>query len=214
MSDKQMAESRQNLQNLKILIVDEMSLLDSDMLTNIHLRLCKIFQTSSEVLFGGIAVILVGDLLQLPPVQGSYIFQPPNNKRFQAFHNAIDLWQSFEPLILQHNHRQGEGNAWATTLNRFRVGQVIPEDIELLESRRSSKTFLEEECMHVFYTNLEVKNHNDQMLEKLPQPKITIKAIKTLPKGYQSGVLLELHNTWILWKSRLVLDVCYSLTLD
>ena len=75
---KQIAEFRENLKHLKILIIDEMSLLGADMLYKIHLRLSQeIFQ--NDLLFGGISVLLVGDLLQLPPVNAAFIFKQPKN---------------------------------------------------------------------------------------------------------------------------------------
>ena len=78
LTSKQLAEFRENLKHLKILIIDEMSLLGADMLYKIHLRLSQeIFQ--NDLLFGGISVLLVGDLLQLPPVNAAFIFKQPKN---------------------------------------------------------------------------------------------------------------------------------------
>ena len=84
------------------------------MLYKIHLRLKEILQVDSPHGFGGITVVLVGDLLQLAPVKARYIFEAPQNEHFRAFHDANPLWAKFEPMILQQNHRQGN-------LNTFRV---------------------------------------------------------------------------------------------
>ena len=70
---------RDYLDHLKVLIIDEISFVGADMLYRIHYRLKEIFQTPDNVLFGGLSVILVGDLLQLPPVQESMVFKKPNN---------------------------------------------------------------------------------------------------------------------------------------
>ena len=51
------------LSELKIIIIDEVSLLSSDMLYRIHMRVCEIFQSKKP--FGGKIVFLVGDLLQV-----------------------------------------------------------------------------------------------------------------------------------------------------
>ena len=106
LGDKALASFRENFQNLKVLIIDEVSLLGSDMLYKIHLRLNEVLGGNSN--FGGIAVILVGDLLQLAPVKASYIFDKPRNPHFAAYHDANPLWMSFEPMILRWNHRQGK----------------------------------------------------------------------------------------------------------
>ena len=183
LSDKSLAMFRQNLSELKLIIIDEMSMMGSDMLYRIHLRLKQIFQT--DELFGGKTIILVGDLLQLPPVKGSYIFLEPRNPHFQAFRKVFDLWKFFEPRILQHNHRQAQGGGdWVNSLNRFRVGQVTDSDEKILKGLMTSEEHLSEDCMHIFYTNEEVKKLNEDMLNKLNGPVISVKAIKQSPKGY------------------------------
>lgn len=52
--------------NLKFLIIDEISMCGSSMFNYINLRLQELFQNSQA--FGGINVIAVGDLFQLRPV--------------------------------------------------------------------------------------------------------------------------------------------------
>ena len=44
LSDKRMAEFRHNMSDLKLIIIDEISLVGADMLFQIHMRLCDIFQ--------------------------------------------------------------------------------------------------------------------------------------------------------------------------
>ena len=56
---------RKNLCNLKLIIIDEISLVKADMLYQIHSRLCEIFQKPKNVPFANISVIAVGDLLQV-----------------------------------------------------------------------------------------------------------------------------------------------------
>ena len=63
LSDKKLAENRSKLQHLRLIIIDEMSMVDSDKLYKIHKRLCEIFQ--SDDLFANVGIILVGDLLQV-----------------------------------------------------------------------------------------------------------------------------------------------------
>ncbi len=186
LSDKKLAEFREHFSDVKLLIIDEMSLLNADQLYMIHLRLTQI--TQSKEVFGGIGVVLVGDLLQLPPVQGRYVFQSPINKQFRAFHDCVGLWNQFEPFILQHNHRQGESKSWAETLNRIREGTLSEKDEEILKSRITEDPFLNVDSMHVFYTNKEVHDHNTLMLQKLESPEQTFGAIHRVPKGYSPNI--------------------------
>ena len=61
--------------NLSILIIDEISLVDADLLYKIDLRLREI--TQKEVPFGNIAIFAFGDIMQIKPVRGRYIFEKP-----------------------------------------------------------------------------------------------------------------------------------------
>ena len=63
LSDEQLAEFRHNLKDLKLIIIDEISLLSSDMLQRISMRLCEIFQSKAR--FANKAVCAVGDILQV-----------------------------------------------------------------------------------------------------------------------------------------------------
>ena len=56
---------RLTLSALKLLIIDEISMVSNNRLLHIHQRLKEIFGTSSSK----ISIIAVGDLHQLPPIQ-------------------------------------------------------------------------------------------------------------------------------------------------
>ena len=65
LSDKKLAQFRNNLADLKLIIVDEMSMVDSDKLYKIHRRLCEVLQYDMTELFANVGIVLVGDLLQV-----------------------------------------------------------------------------------------------------------------------------------------------------
>ena len=58
-----MAELRFHLSELKVVIIDEVSLLNCDMLYRVHMRMSEIFQSKAP--FGGRIVVLVGDIMQV-----------------------------------------------------------------------------------------------------------------------------------------------------
>lgn len=66
LSGDQLSSMRAKLGNLSLLIIDEISMVGADHLYTVHRRLSEII-TSDEP-FGGISVLAVGDLSQLPPV--------------------------------------------------------------------------------------------------------------------------------------------------
>ena len=76
-----MAELRENLSQLKLIIIDEMSLVGADILYKIDAKLREIFNLRKDIPFAGIGIMLVGDLLQIPPVNAKYIFSRPANDK-------------------------------------------------------------------------------------------------------------------------------------
>ena len=191
LSDHKLAQFRDNLSELDLIILDEVSLIGADMLYRIHMRLREIFQCDD--LFANKSILLVGDLLQLPPVKATYIFNRPYNKKFWGLYQDNNLWKSFTPIVLKTIFRQGDASTWANSLNRLRQGIVTDEDEALLRTRITEKDFLEKDAMHVFYMNKDVKNHNDKMINKLDSKLVTIPAIKNIPKGYP--VTITEHGT-------------------
>ena len=97
--------------------------------------------------------------------------------------NTCGLWGLFEPMILAHNHRQGEGSKWANVLNEFRLGIVSDENFKLLEERVTDDPILDFDSMHLSYTNPEVQAINDKMLNLLETDLVSIPAFKKFPKG-------------------------------
>ena len=91
--DKKLAALRENLSELKIIIVDEMSLIEPDMVYKLDAKLKEIFQLRKNLPFAGIGVIFVGDLLQIPPVKSLdtngplYIFNRPKNEKNRVAHD-------------------------------------------------------------------------------------------------------------------------------
>ena len=67
MSDKIRDKLRTELQNLRVIIIDEISLVSADQLYQIHFRLSKDIK-QNDLPFGNIAMVFFGDLLQIRPV--------------------------------------------------------------------------------------------------------------------------------------------------
>ena len=169
-SPQKLDQAQKYLENVEVVIVDEMSLVSSDNLYNLHKRLQQIFD--SEDSFGGRCVLLVGDILQLPPIRAPQIFLAPrrfdNHVMFKS--EKLNLWENCQSVLLETNFRQGEG-PWLEMLNRFRIGEATEEDIKILESRPSSLLSETEynNATHLCFTNMEVDNHNNDMLNLLDE---------------------------------------------
>ena len=89
LSEQKVAQFRNELEDLKALICDEFSLLGADKLFKIHHRLKQVCQTPITTLFGEIAVVLVGDEMQIPLVKASYVFLEPRTKQYKEFNEVV-----------------------------------------------------------------------------------------------------------------------------
>ena len=111
-----------------------------------HFRLSKdIFQ--NDLPFGGLAVFALGDILQIRPTLGSFVFDAPKDKRLKLFHAVEDLWKRFSVVNLKTNHRQGDDKDYADLLNRVRIGEETEMDIEKLKTRVSPRRIPESHKM-------------------------------------------------------------------
>ena len=130
LSDEKMAFFRSQFEELKLIIIDEMSMVSSDDLYKIHHRMTDIF--NNNLPFGGLGMMFVGDMLQLKPVRGRFIFEEPKDQAHALHFQEKSLWHELESVTLKHNHRQGEGSAWTESLDRIWIGKHTEEDSELL----------------------------------------------------------------------------------
>ena len=85
--------------------------------------------------FGGVAIFLFGDIMQLKPVQGKPIWTKPRNPEYHQSYEFDNFWNKFKVVSLVENHRQQGDAAYADLLNRIRLGHQTDEDITLLMNR-------------------------------------------------------------------------------
>ena len=168
LTDKKRDEKREQLRNLRVVIVDEFSMLKADMLYQLHLRLGELKQNMNEA-FGGCALILLGDILQLRPVMGRYIFDQPQCENYHDAHLADPFWNKMDVLLLTHNHRQGEDHQYAEILNRLRSGSQTEEDCRVLEQRVRPVNHpdIPGDALFINCTNAGVNKINDAKLENM-----------------------------------------------
>ncbi|KAG5679958.1 hypothetical protein PVAND_009493 [Polypedilum vanderplanki] len=116
------------LQRLKLIIIDEISMLGAEHFDQISSNLKQAFRSSRE--FAGRSVIVVGDFNQLRPVGASYVF---SNKR--AHHrNSLTIlcenpqWSPFRLFELTEIMRQKDDLRFAEALTRLAYGRTTAED--------------------------------------------------------------------------------------
>ena len=95
-----------------VLIIDECSMVSSSMLQEIDSRLQLVRRRFAQA-FGGLHVMMLGDMYQLPPPKGWPAFE------------AQSLWMQFLLVELPGNHRAAEDPAFSELLARLRVGALL-----------------------------------------------------------------------------------------
>ena len=138
LNDKSRDKKRNAMKNLVLVIVDEISMVNPDQLVMLDMRLQEI-KEKIGIPFGGVGVMVFGDMMQLKPVQGRYICQEPVNPEYHTTHNLKPRWEMFQSIMLEKNHRQGKDKSYADMLNRIRIGAQTDEDMQQLARRVRKK---------------------------------------------------------------------------
>ena len=81
---------------VKLLIIDELSMVSSDLWTDIDSRPGEIFLMIPEKAFAGLSVMDEADLLQLPPVRRKPIFSRISDKDSMNHLLGLQLWHLFK----------------------------------------------------------------------------------------------------------------------
>ena len=190
LSDKKRDEKRNNLKNLKFVIIDEISMVKADLLYQLDMRLREITQRPEKI-FGGLAVYAFGDMLQLRPCQARYIFEEPVCQDYKISFYSGTHWKNFEVINLVENHRQDSDKEYADLLNRIRIGQQTSEDLTLLETRvRPFGSSDLDGAMYLAGKNVKVNKLNLIGLYKLETKLYIIEAINIHPtiKDYKPHI--------------------------
>ena len=84
---------------------------------------------STAVEFAGLTVLLVADLLQLPPVMGKPVYATVDSCDSLQRHLALNLWRMFQFAELTEVMKQRGDTKFIDLLNKIRVGNV-DEDVQ------------------------------------------------------------------------------------
>ena len=164
------------LRHLQLVISDEISMVGSQTLFDIHRRLKEIMNRSDydDSVFGGVSVMAVGDLYQLQPVRQKYVFELPTEPYAKM---CGCLWDKFVLYELTTSMRQSD-RQFADMLNRVRTATPTEEDLAVLASRiLPDDASHPEEALHVFATNAMTDQYNNTRLLSLPEPHYPLAAI-------------------------------------
>ncbi|CAO3637771.1 unnamed protein product [Mucor hiemalis] len=157
-----------NLRKVTVLIVDEISMLDGDLLDKIE-SICRKVRGNESKAFGGIKVVFCGDFFQLPPV---------NRDRTCRMAFEASCWSRVvdKVFILKTTFRQKDPG-FIKILNEVRHGCLSDESERILESLNRTPRLEAGIVPTELYSLVRlVETSNNDMLSQLPGEELVYEA--------------------------------------
>jgi len=169
-----MSKAKKNWLSMDTLIIDEVSMMLPELLDKLDELGRMIRRDQNTKPFGGLQIILVGDMNQLPPVSHGE----------QKFVFESRAWKSHitKTVCLRTIHRQ-TNTQFLTILAEARAGHLSEESIRILESRKTTEwKSLEIKPTLLFTRRDDVEHINHKYLEKCEGPDVLFSATTISPK--------------------------------
>ncbi len=169
---------RELINRLDLLIIDEISMVRADLLDHIDSRFRTIRHIDKP--FGGVQIVMIGDLKQLPPV-----IDEKDKKIIEEFYQTGYFFEShalkecdYLFIEFQKVYRQGD-KAFVELLNRVRDNQVTDKDIAAINKRFRVKC--NKDYVHLVTHRKQAYAINMSRMEALPGRAFTFHGSK---EGY------------------------------
>ncbi len=169
---------REVMEELELLVIDEVSMLRSDKLDAIDTILRGVRRNNTP--FGGVQVLFIGDMYQLPPVTTEEEWNILKPHYASPFFFDAKVMEEIELnyIELKIIYRQKEAQ-FINLLNNIRNNSATEEDLMLLH-RRYDPDFSEVYDQHAITItthNYKADSINNRELKKLKGPEIVFKGI-------------------------------------
>lgn len=179
------------LLRLELLIIDEISMVRPDILDTVDRKLRWVRECDEP--FGGVQIIMFGDLFQLPPVikKDDYKILSEYYDDFFFFNALVFKRTGFHVVELTKIFRQTEPE-FINVLNHIRNYQVTAEELDILselKDRKISQSF-DNEYIHICTHKADVESIN---ADKLGNEGIRIYDVEIKDKFPESSMPCDLH---------------------
>ena len=156
------------IRNMELLIIDEVSMLRADLLDAIDFMMQTVRKNNKP--FGGVQVLFIGDLLQLPPVIRDEEWRTLKKYYKGKFFFHSQVVQQNPPLYIELDKifRQTD-DAFISVLNNLRNNQISKDDIAILNQYVQPNFDLKANKGYITLTthNAKADAMNSQALEAL-----------------------------------------------
>jgi len=164
------------IRNMELLVIDEVSMLRADLLDAMDYMMQTVRKKSAP--FGGVQVLFIGDLLQLPPVIRDEEWRTLRNYYKGKFFFHSHVIQQSPPLYIELSKifRQTD-TSFISILNNLRNNQITPDDVQVLNQYVKPNFDLKANKGYITLTthNAKADAMNAQALEDLKGELITYK---------------------------------------
>lgn len=190
-TDTKAKSFRSGLFGVNMIVIDEISMVRSDLFEMINVICQK--NKGKELPFGGIPVVLVGDMFQLPPIVTDdatyeYLKDEYGGIYFYNSHVIQNNLKDIKLFELTKSYRQANDAEYVKILDAFRSPLDGQMKIELLDKLNSRvKSSLPNDAVYIASSNEQVRNINTQKLEELSGSVTTLDASYRIMKKDRSG---------------------------
>eukprot|EP00919_Chromeraceae_sp_WS-2016_P054109 GHVR01128454.1.p1 GENE.GHVR01128454.1~~GHVR01128454.1.p1 ORF type:complete len:697 (+),score=75.40 GHVR01128454.1:297-2387(+) len=202
---------QQRMREVKILLIDEMSMIGLCLLGAIDARLRQIM-CKPQTVFGGVFVVLCGDIGQLPPVCDIPLWTPIKSSHPRLAHMGHFAYYSItQSIVLNEVQRQTAGptDRFIQCLHRCREGTMRlgqDSDVEFLATRYSAmlppcekSQFLSPDIPLLAAESSTVATENNKRLLACEKPVAFVKALDVgRDKGGPARAFSGLESTLML----------------
>src|SRR6266496_2968321 len=149
------AENRLRLRKINAIIIDEISMVSPYLLDFINQMFCELHNCALP--FGGIMVLTVGDLAQLPPINAPFVFKSTS-------------WEFFTLLILSIPKRHSDDLELFQILQEIRFNQITSETWEKLYEKLNASSNINSplETTYIMGYRYVVDMINETIISQLP----------------------------------------------
>lgn len=176
-------EDQTMFKNIDAIVIDEISMVRADLLDCIDVFLRK-NGPHNELPFGGVQMIFIGDLFQLPPIvvkEERHLFEgQPYTSPFFFNSKVFEAGLTVTHIELTEIHRQDKVKQehFINFLNAIREGVHTEEHLSTINARhdRLFDESKETTAVHLVTTNEMAKNFNERKLQQLHSRQFTFYA--------------------------------------
>jgi len=166
------------LRKMELLVIDEISMVRCDVIDSIDTILRSV-RRRHDVPFGGVQLLCIGDLYQLPPVaqrQEWSILQGYYSSPF--FFDSVVIKEQMPMLIELHKIYRQKEDSFVSLLNKVRNNQMGADDFENLHKRylRDFRPSSEEKYITLTSHNKQADLINHRELQKLSSASFSYEA--------------------------------------